>query len=196
VADAPSRETRGVLPRGSYSVRWFVPYRRGTTVFVAMAYRFGLAGSCIRPVVDSWSIAATNASFDRSSLMPEPMVQPFDVAKPRLTMLTYLVGGGSTLGFAGGGGGLRGWRGGCVGGELGGLVPMLGHLRALLSRPSGVDDPRGGYLSTMDALVLALVIVAAILAAIELFTTRGRSLVCWAVEALALALLLPTLAAM
>lgn len=48
---------------------------------------------------------------------------------------------------------------------------------------------------TMDALVLALVIVAAILAAIELFSTRGRSLVGWAVEALAVALLLPALAA-
>jgi len=47
----------------------------------------------------------------------------------------------------------------------------------------------------MDALVLALVLVAAILAGIELFRSRGVSLVCWAVEALAVALLVPTLAA-
>lgn len=53
-----------------------------------------------------------------------------------------------------------------------------------------------GYLSTMDALVIALVIVAAILAGIELFRTRGTSLICWAVEAVAFALLVPTLAAM
>jgi hypothetical protein len=46
----------------------------------------------------------------------------------------------------------------------------------------------------MDALVLALVIVAAVLAGIELFRSRGTSLPCWAVEALAFALLVPTLA--
>lgn len=46
----------------------------------------------------------------------------------------------------------------------------------------------------MEALVLALVIVAAVLAAIELVRSRGLSLACWAIEALALALLVPTLA--
>lgn len=46
----------------------------------------------------------------------------------------------------------------------------------------------------MDALVLALVIVAAVLAGIELFRSHGQSLACWAVEALAVALLVPTLA--
>jgi hypothetical protein len=48
----------------------------------------------------------------------------------------------------------------------------------------------------MEALTIALVIVAAILAGIELFRTRGSSLICWAVEALAVALLVPTLAAL
>ncbi len=47
----------------------------------------------------------------------------------------------------------------------------------------------------MDALLLALVIVAAVLAGIELVGSRGRLLVAWAVEALALALLLPALLA-
>jgi hypothetical protein len=45
----------------------------------------------------------------------------------------------------------------------------------------------------MNALVVALYIVAAILAGIDLVWTRGRSLTAWAVEALAVALLLPTL---
>lgn len=43
----------------------------------------------------------------------------------------------------------------------------------------------------MNALVLALAIVAAILAGIDLIRSRGISLTSWAVEALALALLLP-----
>lgn len=66
------------------------------------------------------------------------------------------------------------------------------HLRALLHRvwPSCP----AGTTSTMEALVLALVIVAAVLAAIELVRSRGLSLACWAIEALALALLVPTLA--
>jgi hypothetical protein len=46
----------------------------------------------------------------------------------------------------------------------------------------------------MGALVLALIIVAAVLAGIELIRSGGTSLVCWAVEALAVALLVPTLA--
>ncbi len=46
----------------------------------------------------------------------------------------------------------------------------------------------------MDALVLALVIVAAILAGVDLIRSRGTALTSWAVEALALALLLPVLA--
>lgn len=66
--------------------------------------------------------------------------------------------------------------------------------RYAVDHPVWTIHSRGTTL-TMDALVLALVIVAAILAGIELFTSRGRSLVCWAVEALALALLLPALAA-
>lgn len=44
------------------------------------------------------------------------------------------------------------------------------------------------------ALTLALVIVALLLAGIEQVIARGRSLVCWAVIALALALLLPAVA--
>jgi hypothetical protein len=47
----------------------------------------------------------------------------------------------------------------------------------------------------VSALVLAFVIVALILAGIELFMSGFRSLVCWAVVALSLALLLPALAA-
>lgn len=43
------------------------------------------------------------------------------------------------------------------------------------------------------ALVLALVIVALILAVIEQIMARGRSLLCWAVIALAVALLIPAL---
>jgi hypothetical protein len=43
----------------------------------------------------------------------------------------------------------------------------------------------------MNALVLALAIVAAILAGIDLIRSRGTSLTSWAVEALALAVLLP-----
>jgi len=42
-----------------------------------------------------------------------------------------------------------------------------------------------------DALVIALVIVAAILAAIDLFRMRLNSLTAWAVLALAVALLVP-----
>lgn len=48
----------------------------------------------------------------------------------------------------------------------------------------------------MDALVLALVIVAAVLAGIELVRSGFSSLACWAIEALAFALLVPTLAAL
>jgi hypothetical protein len=44
-----------------------------------------------------------------------------------------------------------------------------------------------------SALILALVIVALILAVIEQFIARGRSLICWAVIALAVALLVPAL---
>lgn len=44
-----------------------------------------------------------------------------------------------------------------------------------------------------SALVLALVIVALILAGVEQAIARGRSLVCWAVIALAVALLVPAL---
>ena len=47
----------------------------------------------------------------------------------------------------------------------------------------------------MTALVLALVIVAALLAGVVLFQTRFTSLTAWAVEALALAMLLPPLLA-
>lgn len=43
------------------------------------------------------------------------------------------------------------------------------------------------------ALVLALVILALLLAVIEQFIARGRSLLCWAVIALAAALLIPAL---
>lgn len=43
----------------------------------------------------------------------------------------------------------------------------------------------------VGAIVLALVIVAAVLAAVEQVMARGRSLVCWAVLALSLAILLP-----
>jgi hypothetical protein len=43
------------------------------------------------------------------------------------------------------------------------------------------------------ALVLALVIVALLLAVIEQIIARGRSLICWAVIALAVALLIPAL---
>lgn len=45
----------------------------------------------------------------------------------------------------------------------------------------------------MDVLALALIIVAAVLAGIDLVRSRFASLTCWAVEALALALLLPAL---
>lgn len=44
-----------------------------------------------------------------------------------------------------------------------------------------------------DALFLALVIVGLVLAVIEQIIARGRSLICWAVIAIALALLLPAL---
>jgi hypothetical protein len=43
------------------------------------------------------------------------------------------------------------------------------------------------------ALVLALVILALLLAVIEQIIARGRSLICWAVIALAVALLIPAL---
>lgn len=46
----------------------------------------------------------------------------------------------------------------------------------------------------MNALVLALAIVAAILAGIDLIRTGGTSLTSWAVEALAFAVLLPHVA--
>jgi hypothetical protein len=48
----------------------------------------------------------------------------------------------------------------------------------------------------MNALVLALVIVAAILAGVDLVRTRFTALTSWAVEAIALALLLPALLAL
>lgn len=48
----------------------------------------------------------------------------------------------------------------------------------------------------MNALVLALVIVAAILAGIDLVRSRGTALTSWAVEALALAYLIPAVVAL
>lgn len=48
----------------------------------------------------------------------------------------------------------------------------------------------------MGLLVLVLVMVAAILAAVEIFRSGGRALLAWAVEAVALALLIPALAAL
>lgn len=48
----------------------------------------------------------------------------------------------------------------------------------------------------MNALVLALAIVAAVLAGIDLIRTRGTSLTAWAVEALAFAVLLPHVVAL
>jgi hypothetical protein len=48
----------------------------------------------------------------------------------------------------------------------------------------------------VNTLVLALVIVALILAVIDQIIARGRSLTCWAVICLALALLLPNLSAL
>jgi hypothetical protein len=45
----------------------------------------------------------------------------------------------------------------------------------------------------VDVLALALVIVALILAVIEQISARGRSLACWAVIALAVAILLASL---
>lgn len=59
---------------------------------------------------------------------------------------------------------------------------------------SSVDGRLGGYLEHVEALVIALIIVAGILAGVELVRSRGTSLICWAVEALAVALLLPVLA--
>lgn len=56
-----------------------------------------------------------------------------------------------------------------------------------------MDDPLGGYLDNVSALVVALVLVAAILAAVELVRSRLQSLLGWAVAALAVALLLPVL---
>ncbi len=46
----------------------------------------------------------------------------------------------------------------------------------------------------MNPVVLALAIVAAVLAGIDLVRTRGTSLTAWAVEALAVALLWPWVA--
>jgi hypothetical protein len=46
----------------------------------------------------------------------------------------------------------------------------------------------------VNALVLALILVAAVLAGIELVRSRFGSLICWAVAALCVALLLPVLA--
>lgn len=57
-----------------------------------------------------------------------------------------------------------------------------------------MDGRLGGYLDLVNALMLALVIVGAILAGIELVESRFRSPGWWGVEALALALLLPALA--
>lgn len=45
----------------------------------------------------------------------------------------------------------------------------------------------------MSPLVLALVIAALILAAVDQFMARGRSLTCWAVILVVLALLVPAL---
>ena len=42
----------------------------------------------------------------------------------------------------------------------------------------------------MDLIVLILIVVALILAIIDLWRTRGQSLVCWAVVLLAIALIL------
>lgn len=55
-------------------------------------------------------------------------------------------------------------------------------------------DDSVGTVRDVEALVIALIIVAGILAGVELVRSRGTSLICWAVEALALALLLPVLA--
>jgi hypothetical protein len=57
-----------------------------------------------------------------------------------------------------------------------------------------VDDPPGGYTVDVSALVIALILVAGILAGVELVRSRFGSLICWAVEALAIALLIPVLA--
>lgn len=51
-----------------------------------------------------------------------------------------------------------------------------------------------GNLTGVNALLLALAFVAAILAAIEIFNARGRALLPWAVEALALVVVIPALA--
>jgi hypothetical protein len=56
-----------------------------------------------------------------------------------------------------------------------------------------VTSLRYGYQSIMDALVLALVIVAAVLAVVELVRSRAAMLLAWAVLALALAGLVPAL---
>jgi len=56
-----------------------------------------------------------------------------------------------------------------------------------------VDDQLAGYLNDVEALTLALVIVAAVLAAVELVRSRLQSLLGWGVAALAVALLLPVL---
>lgn len=73
------------------------------------------------------------------------------------------------------------------------LPPLPPSIEPATSRMTYGAD---GYVITMSALVLALVIVAAVLAGIELVGSRGRLLVAWAVEAIALALLLPALLAM
>jgi hypothetical protein len=58
---------------------------------------------------------------------------------------------------------------------------------------SGVDDQPCGYTVDVSALVLALIIVAAVLAGIDLVRSGFASLLCWAVLALAAAMLLPAL---
>jgi hypothetical protein len=60
---------------------------------------------------------------------------------------------------------------------------------------SGVDDPLGGYLDHMSALLLALAIVAAVIAVIELVRSRMTMLIAWAVLALALIPIIPAIAA-
>jgi hypothetical protein len=46
----------------------------------------------------------------------------------------------------------------------------------------------------MGVLVLGLIVVALILAAVELFRSQGQSLIAWAVAAIAVALLVPQIA--
>jgi hypothetical protein len=65
------------------------------------------------------------------------------------------------------------------------------HLRALRRRVSGVDDRLGGYLSTMDAVVLVCLVVAGVLFGVE--AVVHRSLAAAGLVAFDLAFLIPVI---